>query len=80
MQAKSKNPLYVVKGDDIEPAKNFFDLLIKKLNLEPVFDFLMELFKSLFEQVSSYAGFIVIKELFDEFMRKAELFRRFAII
>lgn len=80
MKAKNKNPLYVVKGDDVEPAKNFFDLLIKKLNLEPVFDFFMELFKTLFAQVNSYAGFIVIKEMFDEFMRKVELFKRFSII
>lgn len=80
MNAKNKNPLYVVKGDDVEPAKNFFDMLIKKLNLEPVFDFFMEFFKSLFEQVNSYAGFVVIKEMFDEFMRKMDLFKRFSII
>lgn len=80
MKAKNKNPLYVVKGDDVEPAKNFIDLLVKKLNLEPAVEFLMELFKTLFNQVKTYAWFVIIKDMFDEFMRRIELFKRFSII
>lgn len=80
MKAKNKNPLYVVKGDDIEVAENLFDMLIKKLNLEPVVDFFMGIFKMLFEQINSYQAFMVLKELFDEFMNRVELFRKFSII
>jgi hypothetical protein len=80
MKAKNKNPLYVVKGDDIEVAENLFDMLIKKLNLEPVVDFFMEIFKMLFEQINSYQAFMVLKECFDEFMNRVELFRKFSIV
>lgn len=80
MKAKNTNPLYVVKGDEVQPAKNFFDLIVKKLNLEPVVEFFMELFKTLFEQVKTYSAFVIVKDMFDEFMRRADLFKRFAII
>lgn len=80
MKAKNTNPLYVVKGDEVQPAKNFFDLIVKKLNLEPVVEFFMELFKTLFEQVKTYAAFVLVKDMFDEFMRRADLFKRFSII
>jgi hypothetical protein len=80
MKAKNKNPLYVVKGDEVQPASGVVDLLIKKLNIEPVIDMLMNLFKMLFEAVNSYAGFMVIKNLFDELMNRVELFKRFSIL
>ena len=80
MKDKMKNPLYIVKGDEVHPAKNFVDLVIKKLNLEPVFDFLMEMFKILFEQVNNYSAFIILKDLFDEFMSRVDLFKKFSII
>jgi len=80
MKAKNKNPLYVVKGDEVHPADGVIDLLIKKLNLEPIVNILMNIFKMLFESVNSYAGFMIVKNLFDEFMKKVELFKRFAII
>ena len=80
MKEKNKNPLYVVKGDEVQPADGVVDLLVKKLNLEPLIDIFMNLFKMLFESVNSYSGFLVIKNLFDEFVKKMELFRKFAII
>jgi len=80
MKAKNNNPLYVVKGDEVQAANGLFDMLIKKFNLEPAINILMNLFKMLFESVNSYSGFMVIKNLFDEFMKRVELFKRFAII
>ena len=80
MKAKEKNPLYVVKGDDVEIASNFFDMIVKKLNLEPVVDFFIMIFKMLFEQVQSYAAFVIVKDLFDDFMKRAELFKKFSIV
>ena len=77
---KKQNPLYVVKGDEVHPADGIIDMLIKKFNLEPAINILMNLFQMLFEQVSSYAGFVVLKNLFDEFMKRVELFRRFSIV
>lgn len=51
---KNKNPLYVVKGKDVQEANSVFDLVIKKLNLEPVIQILQNILKMLLEQVQSY--------------------------
>ena len=80
MKNKEKNPLYVVKGNDIEQADNLFDMLVKKLNLEPVVDFFMMIFKMLIDQAQSYTAFLIIKELLDEFLKRVELFKRFSIV
>lgn len=80
MRAKNKNPLYVVKGDQVQAASGIFDMLIKKFNLEPLIDIIMNIFKMLMEQVSSYSGFMVIKSLFDEFMQRVELFKKYSIL
>ena len=80
MKAKAQNPLYVVKGNDVHPAQNLLDLVVKKLNLEPVFDFFMEMFKMLFEQVQTYSAFVILKDLFDEFMARVDLFKKFSIL
>lgn len=77
---KKQNPLYVVKGDEVHPADGIIDMLIKKFNLEPAINILMNIFQMLFEQVTSYAGFVVLKNLFDEFMNRVELFRKFSIV
>ena len=55
-------------------------MIVKKLNLEPVVDFFIMIFKMLFEQVQSYAAFVIIKDLFDDFMKRAELFKKFSIV
>jgi hypothetical protein len=63
---KHKNPLYVVKGKDVQEAKDIFDLVIKKLNLEPVVQFLQNMLKMILENIKSYPTFVAMKNLLDE--------------
>ena len=63
---KHKNPLYVVKGKDVQEAKDIFDLVIKKLNLEPVVQFLQNMLKMILENIKSYPTFLAMKNLLDE--------------
>ncbi|MBY0515852.1 MAG: hypothetical protein K2P81_03010 [Bacteriovoracaceae bacterium] len=63
---KNKNPLYVVKGKNVEQAANFFDMLLKKFDLEPVFNFLQQIFAMLLQQVQNYPMFLVIKGYIDQ--------------
>jgi hypothetical protein len=65
---KNKNPLYVVKGQNVEAAQNFFDLLIKKLELEPLLNFLTQIFQVLLEQVKSYPILVMVKSVIDQWM------------
>lgn len=67
---KNKNPLYVVKGKDVEEARNVFDLVLKKLNLGPVYEFIQNLIKMLLENVKSYPTFVAIKNMIDELVVK----------
>ena len=46
-QTKNQNPLYVVKGDQVEEATGLIDMLLKKFNLAPVLDILNALFNML---------------------------------
>lgn len=85
MKNKTKNPLYVVKGDDVEAANGIFDLLLKKLNIdgfiESVIDPLMEvlnfLFQMLLEQVDSYPKFKAVHDFIHELTEK--IFARIAL-
>lgn len=63
-----KNPLYVVKGQQVEQAKDWFDLLIKKFELEPVVAFLQQLLQMLVAQVQSYPLFLVVKGYLDQLL------------
>lgn len=75
----SKNPLYVVKGKQVEQASNWFDLFVKKFDLEPVVAFLQQMLSILLAQINSYPLFLVIKEYVDKFMAQIEgLFGKFA--
>jgi hypothetical protein len=65
---KNKNPLYVVKGKNVEEAQGLFDLLIKKLDLEPLIKFITQMLQILLEQVKTYPAFIAIKSLIDKWM------------
>ncbi len=65
---KNKNPLYVVKGQNVEQAKNLFDMLIKKLDLEPIMRILNQLLEFLLSQVKSYPMFAVVKSMIDQWM------------
>ena len=58
---KNKNPLYVVKGKDVQEAKDLFDLVIKKLNLEPVVQFIQTMLKMILENIKNYPTFIAMK-------------------
>lgn len=65
---KSKNPLYVVKGQNVEEVKNLFDMLLKKFDLEPAFRVLQQLMEFLLSQVKSYPMFLAVKALVDQWM------------
>ncbi len=67
---KNKNPLYVVKGKTVQEAKGFFDLIVKKMNMEPVLEFVMNFLKVLLEQVKTYPMFVAVKTMIDEWMAK----------
>lgn len=67
---KNKNPLYVVKGKNVLEAKNIFDLVLKKFNLEPMFEVLTNIMKMLLSQVTSYSGFVAVKAWFDDLVSK----------
>lgn len=76
---KKKNPLYVVKGTDVEEASGLVDMLVKKFNLEPLISMLKNLFEMLLEMVSSYAMFKVVKDFVDQVVARIELFQKFSV-
>jgi hypothetical protein len=65
---KNQNPLYVVKGRDVHPVKNIFELVIKKLNLEPFIRLMQSLLKFLLEQVKSWPMLLAAQKAVDEFI------------
>lgn len=67
---KNKNPLYVVKGKEVQEASSVFDLVIKKLNLGPAINILKNLFYFLLEQIENWATYQVVKNFIDELMEK----------
>ena len=67
---KNKNPLYVVKGNNVEQAKNFLDLIVKKFNLEPMIEVVTNILKLMLSQVTSYSGFVAVKAWFDGLVSK----------
>ena len=77
---KHKNPLYVVKGKDVQEAKDIFDLVIKKLNLEPVVQFIQNMLKMILENIKSYPTFVAMKNLLDELVvRYFGLIKKFGL-
>lgn len=77
---KNKNPLYVVKGDHVEEAKNMMDLLVKKLNLTPVIEFFEFVLRMLLENIKTYSAFLVVQEFIDLIVQKIELFKKYSIV
>jgi hypothetical protein len=69
-KSKIKNPLYVVKGKDVQEASDVFDLVIKKLNLEPVVLFIQNMLKLVLENIKNYPTFLAMKNLLDELIAK----------
>lgn len=79
MNAKMKNPLYVVKGNNVEQAQNWFDMLVKKFDLEPVLRMLQQVLSMLLAQVQSYPVLALVKAWFDMVMEKfSPLLKAFA--
>lgn len=79
-KAKTKNPLYVVKGKDVQEASSVLDLVIKKLSLEPAIKVFQSLLQILMEHIKTYPAFIAMKEFFDNLVAKYfELAKKFGI-
>ncbi len=81
MKNKNKNPLYVVKGKEVQEASSIFDLVVKKLNLEPAINILRNIFHLLLEQVENFAMFKAVKEFMDQVVQKIQdLGKRFGVL
>lgn len=65
---KKKNPLYVIKGKDVQEAGSIFDLVVKRFNLEPMVQLIQNIFKMLLEQVQNYSMFKAVKDFIDQMM------------
>ena len=79
MKQKAKNPLYVVKDQNVEQANGLLDFVVKKLNLEPVIEFLNSIFNILLEQVNTYPLFKAFKQFVDLVVKKLELFQKVSV-
>lgn len=78
---KNKNPLYVVKGKEVQEASSIFDLVVKKLNLEPAINILRNIFHLLLEQVENFAMFKAVKEFMDQVVQRIQdLGKRFGVL
>lgn len=78
---KNKNPLYVVKGKEVQEASSMFDLVIKKFNLEPAINILKNIFMLLLEQVENFAMFKAVKGFIEEMIAKMkDLGTKFGLI
>ena len=69
MNSKPKNPLYVVKGNNVMEASNIIDMLVKKFGLEPV----INIIKMLLEQVKSYPMLVEVNKIIEDLMQKIRL-------
>ncbi len=67
---KNKNPLYVVKGKDVEEASSLVDLVIKRFNLGPAINILRNIFLLLLEQVETFAWFQAVVKFYSDMIQK----------
>ncbi len=67
---KNKNPLYVVKGKEVEEASSIMDLVIKRFNLEPAINILRNIFYLLLEQVENFAWFQAVVKFYNDMVQK----------
>ncbi len=67
---KTKNPLYVVKGKEVQEASSIMDLVIKRFNLEPAINILRNIFYLLLEQVENFAWFQAIVQFYNDMVQK----------
>ena len=75
---KNKNPLYVVKGKDVEPATGIVDLIVKKLNLQLALEFFEYLFNLLLSMVDSYPKLKAVMDFMDMVVARVKLFKNFS--
>ncbi|MEX0799145.1 MAG: hypothetical protein WD025_06855 [Bacteriovoracaceae bacterium] len=78
MKEKNKNPLYVVKGKNVEEANGLADMLVKKLSLQPLIDFLKLIFKMLLEQVNSYPKLKALVDFAEKIVARLKLFQNYS--
>ena len=80
--AKKKNPLYVVtkKGNVVEEASSLLDVVIKKLNLTPIIDFINQMIQMILGMVKDYPTFLAAKKFIDLLIGRLELFVKFAVV
>jgi len=71
---KNKNPLYVVKGKNVEEANSFLDLIIKKLDLEEAITVFKNIFSLLLAQIQTYAVFESVTKFLNDLIEKAKKF------
>lgn len=69
---KQKNPLYVVKGKDVEQASSFLDLVIKKLNLAPLIQIFENILKLLWAQAQSFALVVAVKKILEDLIHRIQ--------
>ena len=50
----------------MQEAKGIFDLVIKKMSLEPVIEFVQNMLKMILENIKTYPTFVAMKNLLDE--------------
>lgn len=67
---KNKNPLYVVKGKEVQEASSLMDLVIKRFNLEPAINILRNIFYLLLEQVENFAWFQAVVKFYNDMVQK----------
>ena len=67
---KNKNPLYVVKGKEVQEASSLMDLVIKRFNLEPAINILRNIFYLLLEQVENFAWFQAVAKFYNDMVQK----------
>lgn len=67
---KNKNPLYVVKGKEVEEASSIMDLVIKRFNLEPAINILRNIFYLILEQVENFAWFQAAVKFYNDMVQK----------
>lgn len=67
---KNKNPLYVIKGQDVHEASSVLDLMIKKFNLGAVYVVMKNIFFLLLELVENFAMYQAVKKIIDDYIEK----------
>lgn len=75
---KNKNPLYVVKGKDVEEASGLVDMLVKKLNIQPLIDLLKLVFQMILDQVDTYPKLKAAHDFINMVVARLSLFKNFS--